>query len=184
MLNKPWEYSDLWDNESQFLEWLRGQLRQIWKDYPVRTTFKDSMCLPVNDKMREAYGLHARTQKAAQCVFCKSWFAKSKLEVDHIIGESSMTSVLEIISYLDHLMCSPDNMQLTCKPCHKIKTYAERFGMSFEDARLEKNVIAWLKENDAETQKAILTAAGFEDDQMNNAKVRRDSARELLKPSL
>lgn len=183
MINKPWEYCDLWNNESQFLTWVRGQLRQIWKDYPVRIEFKDSKCVTVTDAMREKYGLHRQTRKAAECVFCKEWFAKSKLEVDHIVGESELTSISHIDSYLDHLMCTPDNMQLTCKPCHKIKTYAERYDMTYEDARLEKHVIAWLKENDTATQCEILTSAGFSDDEIKNAGTRRKAARKLLTPS-
>lgn len=182
MQNKPWEYCDLWDTKAQFLEWLRGQLRNIWQDYPVRTTFKEDACVPVTEKMREVYGLHRQTKKAAQCVFCLNWFPKSKLEVDHIIGESKLTEVEDIVTYLDHLMCSPKNMQLTCKPCHKIKTYAERYDMTFEDARLEKQVIKWLADHTTAEQKELLTLAGFPDDQINNAGNRRKAARELLRP--
>ena len=181
MLNKPWEYTDFWDNESQYLTWLRGQLRQIWSDYPVRVIFKDEQCIEVTPKMREDYGLHRMTKKAAQCVFCLNWFAKSKLEVDHIVGESSLTSVLEVVSYLDHLQCSPDNMQLVCKPCHKIKTYAERFSLSFEDARLEKRVIEWLKQPLNE-QMEFFDKLGYSQEDVSNAKKRRVAARELLKP--
>jgi hypothetical protein len=181
MKNKPWEFCDLWDNESQFLGWLRGQLRQIWSDYPVRTTFKSGACKPVNDAMRIKYGLHKQTKNAGQCVFCAQWFPMSKLEVDHIIGEGTMTSIDHVDSYLDHLMCKPDNMQLTCKPCHKIKTYAERYDLDFEDARLEKAVIEWLKQP-LHNQKEILVLAGFSDDEIKNAGGRRKAARKLLTP--
>lgn len=178
---KPWEWSDVWDNESQFLVWLRGQLRQIWSDYPVRVTFKEEQCVAVTEEMREKYGLHRQTKKAAQCVHCKNWFAKSKLEVDHIVQAGSMTKMEDVERYLmEGLLCSPLNMQLTCKPCHKIKSYAERQGMTFEEARIEKEVIAWLKEHNVTQQKEILTLAGFTDEEMKNAGNRRKSARRLL----
>ena len=151
-------------------------------DYPVRTEFKESRCVPVDDDMREKYGLHKRTQKAAQCVHCMNWFPKSKVEVDHIIGESSLKTVDDIITYLDHLMCDPENMQLSCKPCHKIKTYAERYDMTFEQARLEKAVIQWLKDHNTSEQKELLIAAGFPDEEINNAGNRRIAARKLLTP--
>lgn len=182
MLNKPWEYCDLWDNETQFCDWLRNKFRDIWSDYPVRTNFKASMLVPVNDELREKYGLHPRTRKAGQCVYCKNLFKSTDLEVDHIKGEASFKNVLEIVSYLDHLLCEIDNMQLVCKKCHGIKTYAERYQMSFEDARLEKTVIAWCKQSPAK-QKEILQLAGFEDDQISNADKRRAAARELLRPA-
>lgn len=182
MINKPWEYSDFWNNESEYLTWLRGQLRQIWSDYPVRVEFKEAQCVKVTPEMRERYGLHRQTKKAAQCVFCENWFAKSKLEVDHKVGESSLKSVLEVVSYLDHLQCSTDNMQLACKPCHKIKTYAERYSLSFEDARLEKEVILWLKQPIKE-QVELLEMAGYNHEEISNAKKRRIAARELLRPA-
>lgn len=179
MKNKPWEYSDFWASESEFLGWLRGQLRQIWMDYPIRIEFKNNQCVRVNTAMRQRYGLSGNTKYAAACVFCNDWFPKSKLEVDHILGESSLRSIEDVQSYLDHMMCPESNMQLTCKPCHRVKTYAERYNMTFEEARLEKQVIEWLKQSTAD-QKKILTLAGFSDDEMNNAGNRRKSARKLL----
>ena len=181
MKNRPWEYSDFFATEAEFLGWLRGQLRQIWSDYPIRVEFKNDKCVRVDQALRDKYNLSKQTKYAAECVFCHNWFPKSKLEVDHIIGESSLTSIEHTESYLDHLMCPPTNMQLTCKPCHKIKTYAERYDMSFEDARTEKSVIAWLKEHTTAEQIDLLTMAGFEDDEMKNAGARRKSARKLLK---
>jgi hypothetical protein len=37
-------------------------------------------------------------------------------------------------------------MQVVSKEAHKVKSYAERMGMSFEEALLEKRVIATLKD--------------------------------------
>ena len=37
-------------------------------------------------------------------------------------------------------------MQVVGKEAHKVKSYAERMGMSFEEALLEKRVIATLKD--------------------------------------
>ena len=179
-LNKPWEWCDLWDNESQFLAWLRGQLRQIWMDYPVRIEFKESKCVPVTPALRKRFNLHGSTRMIAECVHCHQWFPKTKLEVDHIVGESSLKSMEDIVNYLNHLMCSPDNMQLSCVPCHKIKTYAERYGVSFEDATLEKKVIEWEKGKGVNEQKSILILAGFKDSDVKNKVNRRNSIRELL----
>jgi len=181
MKHRPWEYSDVWDNQSQFLTWLRGQLRQVWSAYPVRTEHKDSMCVKVTPELREKYGLHRQTKKAGACSFCKKLFPKSKLESDHIIGNARLTQMDDIDSYLDHLLCSPNNLQLVCKSCHKIKSYSERQGISFEEARLEKAVIEWLKRPVSE-QKEILTMSGFSDDDIKNAGNRRKAARKLLTP--
>ena len=180
MENKPWEYSDFFANESEFLAWLRGQMRQAWSNYPVRIEFKNDMCVSVTPEMREAYGLSKQTKHAAQCVFCRVWLPKSKLEVDHTKGESTLTSIRHTEAYLDHLMCSQDNMQLACNPCHKIKTYAERYNLDFEDARAEKKVIAWIKEYNTKAQVEILILAGFSDEEVKNAGGRRKAARKML----
>ena len=47
-------------------------------------------------------------------------------------------------------------MQLVCKPCHLVKTHADRLGVSFEEAALKKRVIAFGKLKDEE-QKSILS---------------------------
>lgn len=180
MRNRPWEYTDVWKNQSEFMNWLRGQLRQIWSDYPVRIEHKDSMCVRVTPALRVKYNLHPSTKWAGQCVFCKGWFPKSKMQSDHIKGNAKMTQMDDIDSYLDHLLCPPSNLQLVCVPCHKIKSYAESSGMSMEDAALEKAVIKWTKDYDTTEQKNILILAGFKDSEISNAKSRRDSARKLL----
>ena len=50
-------------------------------------------------------------------------------------------------------------MQLVCKPCHLVKTHADRLGVSFEEAALKKRVIAFGKLKDEE-QKSILSERG------------------------
>lgn len=181
----PWEWSDVWNTKGAFISWLRGQLRSIWKDYPVRIEFIDESCLAVTSEMREKYNLHRQTKKAGQCVFCKQWFAKSKLEVDHIIpvtAGGSLTELEDIERYLmEGLLCGKDNMQLACKPCHKIKSYADKQGITFQQASLEKKVIEWCKKPTQE-QKELLQLAGFEDEEISNANKRREAARKLLTP--
>jgi len=176
----PWEETDVWDNESQYLTWIRGQLRQIWSDWPLKNEFKDSMCVDVTPEMRDKYHLHKQTKKAAQCVFCKQWFAKSHLQVDHIADAGSIKNQSSVGEFLSRLLCSKSNMQLTCPPCHKIKSHCTRTNLSFDDARLEKSVIAWLKEHTVEQQKFILIKAGFTDDEIGNATNRRKAIKQLL----
>ena len=45
--------------------------------------------------------------------------------------------------WLFDLLCSTDNMQLLCKSCHKIKSYADRVGRTFEQAEHKKKIIAF-----------------------------------------
>ena len=47
-------------------------------------------------------------------------------------------------------------MQLVCVECHKVKTHADRLGVSFEEAKIKKEVIRFSKLPESE-QVATLT---------------------------
>ncbi len=72
------------------------------------------------------------------------------------------------------VLVSEDDLQLVCKPCHKAKSYSEKEGLSFEDALVEKQVIAAAKES-----QAWLLARGMVP--ASNAAKRREQIREVLK---
>ena len=69
--------------------------------------------------------------------------------------------------------CHPDNMQISCKPCHRIKSYADRMGWSFERAKIEKEAIEFSKLS-VNAQKDELAVHGITLDR-NNAKARREA---------
>lgn len=146
-MSNPWEETEAWDNESQWLNWVRGQLRNMWSDYPVRKNFKDETLRPVTKEERAAKTFHPSTKNVGQCVFCKEWFPGSRLEVDHKIPSDGCTTREKAEQFLWYCAAaSKEEMQLTCKPCHKIKTYSEREGISFEQAKATKQAIAIVKE--------------------------------------
>jgi hypothetical protein len=72
-------------------------------------------------------------------------FAASHLEVDHIEMAGACNSWDTAQVFLYKLLDCNDNWVLACKPCHKTKSYAERMGMTFEEAALEKKVIEFCK---------------------------------------
>jgi hypothetical protein len=51
------------------------------------------------------------------------------------------------------------DLEAVCKPCHSIITYSERMGISFEEAVIEKQVVAFGK-LPAAKQKEILNDFG------------------------
>lgn len=172
----PWEETDVWKNESQYLIWLRGNLRKsLWQHYPPKIAFKNERCVKVTEEMRANYGLHRSCKYTGQCEFCDAYFPKSKLEVDHIIG-CGILSMENKSDWIDRLLCRKKDMRLLCKPCHKIHTYAERMDISFDAARTEKKVIEFMK-TPVKKQKELLEKSGLPH---NNADVRRDSIRTYL----
>jgi hypothetical protein len=90
---------------------------------------------------------HSSTKNVAQCYVCEEWMAGSKLEVDHLVGESSCVDFDTSEEFLWHCAAdNPDNWGLICKPCHKNKTYAERYGLTMEEAKATKKAIEIEKE--------------------------------------
>ena len=123
-----------------FFAWLRGESRRIWANYPLRNEYKSSQLEPVTPH----HGItNTRVKKVGKCNQCKGWFAASNLEIDHITPAGSFTNWNEWLVWMTRLLCSTDNMQLLCKSCHKIKSYADRVGCTFEQAEHKKKIIAF-----------------------------------------
>lgn len=177
-MNKPWEETKAWKSPAEYFGWIRGQLRRLWSDYPVRTEFLDEQCREVTPEEKANKVFHTSTKKVGQCTFCKCWFPKSKLEVDHKTPSDGCKNHTEAEAFLWYCGgASKEDMQLACKPCHKIKTYAEREGLSFEEAVVEKEVI--LFKNLKSTQQRIkLTELDLEIG--NNSEQRISTYREYL----
>lgn len=144
---KPWlDENSIWKTEATYWSWLRGGLRKLWSDYPLRKEWKKNALRPVKPEEKKAKVFHSSTKNVGQCSFCGEWFPGSKLEVDHKIPSDGCVSVETAEAFLWY--CAGTNsrdFQLSCKPCHKIKTHAERYGMTFEEARVEKDSIAFEK---------------------------------------
>lgn len=178
--NSPWEETNFWKNESQYLSWLRGQFRKIWMDFIPKNEFLSENCYPVDSEEKALHGLHKRTKTAGKCVFCNQIFGKSKLQIDHIIPAGSMTTYAEAPGYLLRLLCSKENMQLTCKPCHDIKTYADKHSLSFEDAGKEKQAILFSKWPTQRQRTYLQDVLGLKRADITNAKDRRKAYRKSL----
>lgn len=138
----PWEeFPEVWKTQSAFFTWLRGGLRRaIWEKYPPKINFKNKKCSPPP----ETYT--GRAKSGDYCALSGEWIAKSYLEVDHIEGNVSLREWEDVVPFIRHLCTSADNMQLVGKEAHKIKSYAERKGISYEEARIEKEAIRIMKD--------------------------------------
>lgn len=156
---EPWntpEGKKIWKTEADYWTWLRGAIRRLWSDYPVRKEWKTRQLRPVSQEEKSSKKFHPSTKNVGQCYYCKVWLAGSKLECDHKEASEGCTSKETAESFLWH--CGGgvgSDWVLSCKPCHKIKSYAEEWGMTMEKATAEKGAIAiinskedkrWLKD--------------------------------------
>lgn len=156
MNKKLWElYPDIWPTKASFFTFLRGSLRRaLWEKYPVKLQFKNEQCKP------PPVGYTGRAKSGANCSLTGIWEGKSKLEVDHIKGNVSLQEWDDVLPFIQHLCASKDNLQLVTKEAHKIKSYADRHGITFEEASIIKEAIQickgddkqWLMDNDIEPE--------------------------------
>jgi len=139
---EPWKwYPQVWKNKTAFFTYLRGSLRKaVWNQSPIKIIFKNGAC----SKPPEGYT--GRAKSGAYCALSGEWEGKSKLEVDHISGNVSINDESEILEFLKHLIPPPNSLQLVTPEAHKAKSYAERQGLSFDEATVQKKAIAILKE--------------------------------------
>lgn len=175
-MNEPWiEHPHIWKTKAAFFSWLRGGLRRaIWEKYPPKLEFKNQACSAPPE------GYEGRARSGAYCALTGVWTGKSKLEVDHIEGEASLKDWSDVLPFVLHLCASQSNMQVVDKEAHKVKSYAERNNMTFQQALIEKQVITLCKKPAGE-QHSWLLDHGVEP--AKSAAARRNQIREVLSGS-
>ena len=173
---KPWEDPhSIWKTEAAFNSYLRSGIRKaLWSRYPVKINWKNEACRPVSDLERKSGKFHPSTKFVGACTYCNEAFPKSKLEVDHISQASQVKLSFETVGeFIQNTLCASDNFCLTCKPCHKIKSHQEKNpNMTFEEARIDKDVIDKMKMK-VDAQKKQLLRYGFSEDEITNKEKRR-----------
>ncbi len=135
----------IFKTRSSYWSYIRGCLRRASSRNPLKTNWKKAMLRPISKEDRKKKKFHPSTKNVGNCVICGDIFPGSKLEVDHITP-SSCKDRATAQEFLFHCLgTTTDQYQLLCKPCHKIKTLADRLGVTFKEAVIEKDVIAFKK---------------------------------------
>lgn len=170
---RPWEeYPEIWGTEAAFWTYVRGGLRRgLWEKSPIKLSYKNKHC----HKPPEGYT--GRAKSGTECALTGEWTGKSKLEVDHMDGHKSLLCWEDVLDFILHLVPPPDSLQLVDKEAHKIKSYSERKGISFEEAVIEKKAIAICKGD----EKKWLLDNGMDSSNMgSNATKRRQQVKDIL----
>lgn len=165
-MNKElWEqYPHIWPTKAAFFVWLRGSLRRaVWNTYPLKIELIKEASVPKPE------GYNGKAKKFAKCSLTGKVIPKSQCQVDHIVGNASLQSWEDLLPFVKHLCTDKDNLQIVSKDAHKIKSYAERHKISFEEACDIKEAIAIIK---SKKDKEWLKSYGINPE--NNAKKRRE----------
>ena len=143
---KLWEiYPHLWATESAYMSWLRGGIRRyLWSKNPVKLEFikQNRVKIPnpnPNGRVKTVWG--------GKCALTGGYFVLNELECDHKVGNHSLKTLDDLVPFVKGIvMITLDDLQFVSKEAHKIKSYAEKQGISFEEAKIEKEVIEIIKQ--------------------------------------
>lgn len=158
--------------EKHVLSVVRGAIRSAWMKSDVKLAYLYMNTIPdMDDK--------TRTKWLVKCEMCGELFKLGDIEIDHKWGNHTFTKVEDFESYFNNiLMVGFDQLQILCRDDHLAKTLSESLGISIEDARLEKKVIAITKQS-AKLVDKFLVDNGVTGT-AKNPTARRNAVREVL----
>ena len=124
---------------------------------------------------------NTRTKWLIQCECCGEMFKLGDVEINHRKGENQLLSFEDVLPFTKSILgVGFNDIEVLCKDCHSIQTYSERYGVSLEEAKLEKYVIQKINQTVA-IQKKELLAYGYKASEVSNEEKRRDAYRQILK---
>ena len=138
---KPWEeLPHIWKTEAAWLSWIRGGIRRsLWNRSPVKIEFinKNRVKIP-NPNPKAAI----KMIWGGTCALTGMQLPIKFLEVDHIKGNHSLRCAADIQAFVEGIVSvSIKDLQFVSKDAHKIKSYAEKMGIPFEEAVAIKKAI-------------------------------------------
>ena len=162
--------------EKMQMQMLRNAIRQVWMRHPVKLLKLDMAKIADNNP-------DTRRKWAVECEHYERIVNLNFAEVDHKNGHHSLKEVEELIEFYERILdVTLDDLQVLCKTCHGIKTYADGHGLSLPEAAAVKAAIKWSGTTSKEAmQKALINsgcAADIKD--VSSKKKCRDIAEQLF----
>lgn len=172
---EPWkEYPHVWKTESAYLSFIRGGIRRyLWSKNPIKLEFEKSQQVKIpNDNPKSMKRFP--TVSGFKCEQCDGLFKANQVECDHKTGEYELRCLDDIQKFVEGIVfVRKEDLAMLCKPCHAIKTYSQRYGVSLAEAKATKQAIE-IDKKSAKIVIAFLTKHGY------NAASTKDKRREQL----
>jgi hypothetical protein len=193
---KPWEVKGVpWKTESAYWSWVRGVLRRGWSRHPVKLEYikKNRVRVPnpnPNGRNGEVWGMECRSckglfsmpieKKTRARIEASTGKTLVVIEINHLTAASRLRSKEDLGTFAAKLLfVSFSDLEPLCQTCHKIYSYAEKQGISYEQAEFEKKVMEIVnsgKVNEFLEERGIVPES--------NAKKRRLQVTEYLQEKL
>jgi len=179
---EPWEQCpNIWSNEKQYFNWIRGAMRKAWCRHPVKISYMHLHRFKAPLGKKTFKNPEGTMIWATVCETCNKVKKEGETEVDHKVRAGGCKSWDEFNIWIRSLLhINHNSLAIICKPCHHIKSYAEQHDMTFDEAKLAKKVIAFMKQS-AGLQTLWLSSRGYRDGDIANEKARKLSYANYLK---
>ena len=133
-------------SEKEVLTWFRSAIRQMWGNSPMKRTYMQKHVKLVTNTNPRSMKKYPRVKKY-ECNIDGKLYPQNKVELDHLESENSLKSYSDADGFMKAILfTSPNKLQILSKDNHKIKTYAERYNMTFEQATKAKEFIQLKKD--------------------------------------
>lgn len=138
-MREPWGLGTPWKNSVAFFTYLRGCLRKAWSTNPIKHNLikkkrKQIKNPNINGKKETVFGF--------TCEMCNTDHVIANGQVDHIVAAGSLRKTEDIQGFVERLLyVTEDDLRLICKGCNSALAYADKNGMSYEEAVREKKLI-------------------------------------------
>lgn len=173
-MKEPWGLGTPWKNSVAFFTYLRGCLRKAWSTNPIKHNLIKKKRKQIknpnkNGKKETVFGF--------TCEMCNTDHVIANGQVDHKVAAGSLRKTEDIQGFVERLLyVTEDDLRLICKGCNSTLAYADKQGISYEEAVREKKLIEICK-----TKKDLqfLKERGIQPG--TNAAKRKQQVREVLK---
>lgn len=160
--------SEVYPSHEKYVEALRACVRKAWQFHPMKRLYKEGKAKRIkNPRPNPRRGFEF--VKGYTCEICGRDFVEKDIEVDHKVGHNKFTHIDDFNSYANRILhVAPEDLQILCAypdtdvrsrerhSCHKVKSYAESSGLTFEEALIIKRVISIEKAGDGKVQATLI----------------------------
>lgn len=148
--------------EKDVIAVVRSAVRKAWMRAPTKLSLLMMNAVHVEDVPEELRPpkLTKNTKWLYKCAIEGTYHIGSQVEVDHIRGENSLKGYEDMVDFTRSILdVQWSDLRILSKEAHAIVTYAERYGLTYEQAKKEKEVIA-IMNSGVVKQKAFLKKHG------------------------
>ena len=160
---------------------VRGAVRKAWMRSPTKLSLLAKNAIHVTDipKDKLPKGLSKVSKWLYECEMCNQYYIPSKIQCDHIKGENQLRTYNDMVRFTQSILdVGWAELQLLCYNCHSFKTYSQRYNVTLDEAKRERDVIAVMKSGVVK-QKAFIKKHGIAP--ATTIDKRRDQIRDILK---